>query len=58
MVIRVEPAPVILETQPVVRCRHYWIIEPAQGPVSQGKCQTCQEVREFQNSIVEAEREF
>jgi len=30
-------------------CRHYWIIQPATGPVSQGSCQTCGETREFKN---------
>ena len=32
-------------------CAHYWIIEPANGPVSQGKCQNCLEVRDFKNFV-------
>ena len=32
-------------------CAHYWIIEPANGPVSQGQCQNCSEVRDFKNYV-------
>ena len=32
-------------------CAHYWVIEPANGPVSQGKCQNCMEVRDFKNFV-------
>ena len=32
-------------------CAHYWVIEPANGPVSQGVCQVCLEVREFKNFV-------
>ena len=32
-------------------CCHYWIIQPAGGPVSLGMCQLCLETREFENSI-------
>jgi len=32
-------------------CCHYWIIQPAGGPVSLGMCQLCLETREFKNSI-------
>ena len=35
----------------VIPCAHYWIIEPANGPVSQGACQVCGEVRGFKNFI-------
>ena len=31
-------------------CRHYWVIEAADGPVSMGVCRFCGEEREFQNS--------
>ena len=31
-------------------CCHYWIIQPAVGPVSDGTCQRCGQVREFLNS--------
>ncbi len=40
------------------RCCHHWIIETANGPVSQGTCQICWETREFRNSIVEENREY
>ena len=32
-------------------CRHHWIIEAPMGPVSNGVCQVCKEVREFKNYI-------
>ena len=32
-------------------CDHYWVIEPASGPVSQGQCQNCIEVRDFKNCV-------
>lgn len=32
-------------------CRHHWIIEAPMGPVSNGACQLCNEVREFKNYI-------
>ena len=52
--LTLEPVDVI----PKLQCRHHWIIEPAEGPVSQGTCQICHEAREFQNSIVDAERDY
>ena len=58
MLTRQEPAQADREAQTAVQCRHYWIIEPANGRVSEGVCQNCQETREFQNSIIEAEREY
>ena len=30
-------------------CVHYWVIESANGPVSLGVCQKCQERRHFHN---------
>ncbi len=32
-------------------CCHEWVIEPANGPSSQGTCQNCGEVRQFKNFI-------
>ena len=32
-------------------CAHYWIIEPAEGPISRGMCQICLEVRDFKNFV-------
>ncbi len=46
------------QDQSVAPCRHHWVIEPANGPVSRGVCQVCEETREFKNSIGEAEREY
>ena len=35
----------------VPQCKHYWVIQPAMGPVSQGICQNCSEVQEFKNYV-------
>ena len=47
-----------VEFSTIVQCRHHWLIEVAEGPSSQGVCQNCHEVKDFQNSIVEAERDY
>ena len=44
------------ETKPV--CRHHWVIETANGPVSWGECQICHEGKQFQNSIGDGDREY
>ncbi len=56
MLLRQELAPTIIETEPVATCRHYWVIAPAEGPVSRGVCQYCHEIKEFHNSITEVEK--
>ena len=33
------------------QCMHYWVIQPATGPVSPGICQTCGDTREFKNYV-------
>lgn len=33
-----------------VNCSHHWVIESANGPLSEGTCQRCGEKREFKNS--------
>ena len=35
---------------PVI-CRHHWVIQPANGPESQGECQVCGEVKSFKNHV-------
>ena len=32
-------------------CMHYWVIQPATGPVSPGICQTCGTTRDFKNYV-------
>ena len=32
-------------------CCHHWVIQPADGPVSDGACQVCGETREFKNYV-------
>ena len=34
-------------------CAHHWVIAVPDGPVSEGVCQRCGQVREFQNSAPE-----
>ena len=41
----------LVEVQEPAQCRHHWVIQPATGPVSQGVCQACEEVREFKNHV-------
>ena len=30
---------------------HHWLIEPASGPVSKGKCKGCKATKDFMNSV-------
>jgi hypothetical protein len=32
-------------------CRHHWVIQPAEGPLSTGACQVCGAQREFKNYV-------
>ena len=32
-------------------CCHHWVIQPADGPISNGSCQVCGETREFKNYV-------
>jgi len=32
-------------------CSHHWMIQPAEGPVSEGICHNCHEVRAFANYL-------
>ena len=32
-------------------CSHYWVIQPADGPLSLGVCKLCREAREFRNYL-------
>ena len=51
MVAQVVERTEVFDTPNIIPCAHYWIIEPANGPVSQGPCQVCSEVRGFKNFI-------
>lgn len=35
-------------------CRHHWVIEPASGPVSKGRCRLCGLEKEFRNYLEQA----
>ena len=34
-------------------CRHYWVIEVANGPMSRGQCKICGTKKEFYNAFPE-----
>ncbi len=51
MVVQVIERTQEVDAPNVIPCAHYWVIEPANGPVSQGACQVCGEVRGFKNFI-------
>jgi len=36
-----------------IPCVHFWLIEPANGPTSRGRCNLCGLERDFQNCIPE-----
>lgn len=38
-------------------CVHHWIVEPASGPISRGRCKRCGEERTFSNSTEAATEE-
>lgn len=48
------PIVTLAEVQEPAQCRHHWVIQPATGPVSQGVCQACGEVRDFNNYVESA----
>ena len=48
------PVATLSEVQDPPQCRHHWVIQPAEGPVSQGVCQACGEIREFKNYVESA----
>ena len=58
MMVRQELTLEPVEFTAILQCRHHWIIEAAEGPLSQGVCQNCHQVKDFQNSLVEAERDY
>jgi hypothetical protein len=54
MVSKVKERVKTFKTQPQKEpCRHYWVIEVANGPVSRGQCKFCGERKEFFNAFPE-----
>ncbi len=39
---------------PLEECKHYWVIESADGSTSEGWCKSCGARREFFNSLPDA----
>ena len=52
----IAPTPEVEDNavETVAECRHHWVIQPADGPVSNGACQVCGESREFKNYVESA----
>ena len=50
MVLQLEK-PAVVEERKQASCTHHWIIEEPTGPVSNGVCRLCDEIREFKNYI-------
>ena len=46
-----ESTPLSAQDASTATCCHHWAIQPATGPVSQGVCRLCGEVREFKNYV-------
>ena len=46
-----ESTPAATTDAATATCCHHWAIQPATGPLSQGVCQLCGEVREFKNYV-------
>ena len=44
----------ISDATTAVGCCHHWVIQPADGPISNGSCQVCGETREFKNYVESA----
>lgn len=58
MLAHQESTEVLNELPMEQTCCHHWIIESANGPVSEGFCMKCEEKREFRNSLVEEIQDF
>lgn len=41
----------IEQDETLSECKHYWLIEAPNGPVSYGVCKICGERSEFKNSV-------
>ena len=46
-----ESTPPTTQNADTAVCCHHWAIQPATGPLSQGVCRICGEVREFKNYV-------
>ena len=53
-----EAVTAVVEENTGPACCHHWVIEAANGPISWGECQVCHVVKEFRNSITDADRDY
>ena len=51
MVQQAGVAPVQEVSEGSLVCRHHWLIQAADGPISNGVCRICGETREFKNYV-------
>ena len=51
MVQQAGVAPVQEVSEGSAVCRHHWLIQAADGPISNGICRICGETREFKNYV-------
>ena len=50
----VQAAPLAPSFVPEVQehvCAHHWVIQPADGPMSNGTCQSCGATKDFKNYV-------
>ena len=52
----IAPVPEVENTSAATAevCCHHWVIQPADGPISNGLCRVCGESREFKNYVESA----
>ncbi len=43
----------VAEEPTVPQCPHHWVIEPADGPTSEGVCRKCAEVKTFAKNVAQ-----
>jgi len=51
--MRIESTTVLENSNTKDFCRHHWLIEPANGPSSLGKCKFCGEEKSFDNMLAD-----
>ena len=49
----VKKANILDKTAIKQKCRHFWLIEAAAGPISRGICQLCGTKRNFDNYLTD-----
>ncbi len=58
MLAQQQPIAVAEKEAALTLCRHHWIIEPANGPVSRGVCRNCHETPQFRKYVDDQDPEL